>query len=706
MINDKEDVISQFTFSKTFNMNSLKLEIDNDAKLKNIFGESIIETINTFSNMQKNTEYYLKAISEVINKKYSDFNLEINNHINSTAKKYIKAFGLEELTDDQNDINEKNILIQNNSKNYLKMFQKIISLHNKILESIKENIEILKNFFEISKILDKEKPIQEFLSEEFNNIINSWVFLKLDFEKFNFIKALNKSRLSMNMKEFISKICNDQNLLMNIGQSKWDTRVNKYIMNNEKERERESKYKSKKFTDNRMLKENSNNLMKINISNIKDLNKYFDNDIIFPKAKSLLIDNVSKLSDDFLYNFPNLEKLQIKYCPSLDINQMTNLSNNITKLYLTNNNFVDYDFNSIVSNYLIKNKNIRNNLKILSFANNNITKVDFDELINNKKEIFRELKQLDLHKNKIYKLNFNPEYFPELRFINCCRNNFDHFCFQNIEHIIIMQSANDFLFDKELYTEYYTKLEKILNNSNSYPVKYLNISYLPAIDSNKYLSDLIITNSISINLKKLDLSYNKLKCDTFFKFAKNNKGCLSLKVLNLNGNEFDDTFFEIYLQKGIKNIFSKLEHLYLSDNKIGDNSIIVKYKDDIPIYDTKYEKDLFKLRLLYKFIEENKALTKLNITKNPYKEKLEIKNEPGGAANFNEKYIKRDKDDNIVINCFFSFLVKIKNELLSKEDYKIDRNEFIIIFDCKSMFNLNSETYPFNNFPIIFNELM
>ena len=83
-----------------------------------------------------------------------------------------------------------------------------------------------------------------------------------------------------------------------------------------------------------------------------------------------------------------------------------------------------------------------------------------------------------------------------------------------------------------------------------------------------------------------------------------------------------------------------------------------------------------------------------------------IKNEPGGAANFNEKYIKRDNDDNIIINCFFSFLVKIKNELLSREDYKIDRNEFIIIFDCKSLFNLNSETYPFNNYPIIFNELL
>ena len=691
------------SLSKSFISKSTNIQIDNESKLVGVFGDSIIKTINSLSQIHSNTKLYLDEISKTIDKKYTDFNQEINNHINATANKYIKAFELEESKENQND-NEKNIVIQENSKNYIKMFQKIISLHEQIFESIKENISILTNFLEISKILDKEKPIQEFLTDEFNNIINSWVFLKIDFEKFNFVKALNNSRLSLNMKEFISKVCNDQNLLMNIGQSKWDTRMNKYLIN--KESERDSKFKSKKYSDNKMLKENSNNLIKIKISNIKDINKYFDNDIVFTKAKSLLVDNVSSISENFLHNFPNLEKLQIKYCPSLDIEIMTNISNKITKLYLTNNNFVDYDFNSIMSNYLIKNKSIRNNLKILSFANNDITKVDFDMLINSSKEIFRELKQIDFHKNKIYKLNFNPEHFPELKFINCCRNNFDHFCYSNLKNIIIMQSANDFLSDKELCEEYYTNLGQILNDTNSFPLKYLNISYLHSLYSNKYLSELNITYSICINLRKLDLSYNKLKADNFFKFAKNNKGCLNLKVLNLNGNEFDDTFFEIFLQKGIKNIFSKLEHLYLSNNKIGIDNISVKYKDDNPINNIHYKKDIYKLRLLYKFIEENRNLKKINITKNPLKDKLIIENEPGGAANFNEKYIKRDNDDNIIINSFFSFLIKIKNELLSKEDYKIERKEFVVIFDCKSLFNLNSETYPYSNFPIIFNKLL
>ena len=113
---DKNFVKSKFSnLSKSFNMNTSKILIDNEEKLKNIFGNDIIYTINSFTQIQKNTNLYLKDVSESINKKYSDFNQEIINHINSTANKYIKAFGLEESTQDQNENNENNILIQKTS---------------------------------------------------------------------------------------------------------------------------------------------------------------------------------------------------------------------------------------------------------------------------------------------------------------------------------------------------------------------------------------------------------------------------------------------------------------------------------------------------------------------------------------------------------------------------------------------------------------
>ena len=94
------------------------MSIDKESKLKDIFGENIINTINAFEQIHLETKIYLNDLTEKINEKYKNFNEEINNHIDSTANKYIKAFGLEESTDSKND-NEKNLIIQKNSKNYI-----------------------------------------------------------------------------------------------------------------------------------------------------------------------------------------------------------------------------------------------------------------------------------------------------------------------------------------------------------------------------------------------------------------------------------------------------------------------------------------------------------------------------------------------------------------------------------------------------------
>ena len=105
---------------------------------------------------------------------------------------------------------------------------------------------------------------------------------------------------------------------------------------------------------------------------------------------------------------------------------------------------------------------------------------------------------------------------------------------------------------------------------------------------------------------------------------------------------------------------------------------------------------------MYKFIEENKNLKKFTITKNPISEKYMIKYEPNENDEINDEYIIKDNDGNIIINCFYSFLVKIKNELLDREDYKRDRKGFNVGFDCAYDINLNSQNYPYNTQPIIF----
>ena len=71
-------------------------------------------------------------------------------------------------------------------------------------------------------------------------------------------------------------------------------------------------------------------------------------------------------------------------------------------------------------------------------------------------------------------------------------------------------------------------------------------------------------------------------------------------------------------------------------------------------------------------------------------------------ADTSNKYIIRDKNDKIIINGFFSFLVKIRDELINNEREHKGRESFNVKFDCRSNINKYSENYPYADKPIIF----
>ncbi len=296
---------------------------------------------------------------------------------------------------------------------------------------------------------------------------------------------------------------------------------------------------------------------------------------------------------------------------------------------------------------------------------------------------------------------FNPENFSQLKLINCCYNNFNRSYFSDIKDILGLESANGFLMDPKLSQNYYLNLQKKLTDQDSYPMKFLCINYIPTVSSKPYLEKLKINENIIINLKKLDLSFNGITCDTFFTFVGHNKGCLNLRSLKLNGNLIDDTFFEKYLKL---NIFTKLKALSLDSNRIGGDCDI-EYKDDLPIKEKCNPKIVYKLRLMYKFIEANRNLTKLSITKNPISEMYTIIQEKKNDADKSNAYIERDKNGSIIINGLFSFLVKIRDEVLVKEEEKTGRNIFNVRFDCRSNVNRNSDSYPYSSKPIIYKNL-
>lgn len=136
-------------------------------------------------------------------------------------------------------------------------------------------------------------------------------------------------------------------------------------------------------------------------------------------------------------------------------------------------------------------------------------------------------------------------------------------------------------------------------------------------------------------------------------------------------------------------MFNKLEHLNLSSNNIGDEQIKINFKDELPVSERINGNTnlIYKLRLIYKFVEKNKCMTKLNLSENPIS-KLYLNNNAynyqainGNQNNQIEDYIKVDENNNIIINCFISFFYKIQGELIKNSDNKkVNRNVLDIIF--------------------------
>ena len=662
--------------------------INNKKILNDLYGKEIFSVVEKLSTLKENSNTYLERMKEELNIKYEIFHNEILKYINITTNKIINAFQY----DLSNIGGEKSNVIHEFSSEKINILKKIISLHKQIFEVIQQNFLILQNFLQIFELFGKEKPIQEFFTKEFDNILKSWLFLKLDLEKFNFKNVIENSNLNQNYKYFIKKECQGKNSVMNIvlpESIKDDMRQSNYTMD---------RYKN----EIKLISENMSHLVKLNMTNVPNIDDILGK-LKYDKLEKLKLINSNYTDNNLFKQLPSLIKLKIKFCPLFDLDLLRDINQiHLKKLILNKNGFVNQDFEYLISNYLLKSPNLLNSLELLSLSNNNISKIDFSRYLSLPKHAFRSLKTLDLSKNDLYKIIINKTFFPKLKLIDCCNNNLSNNYFTELDRdnsIIILQSGNLFLMDDELCNQYYINLKNKLTQISNFSFKKLNLSYFPTEFGHIFFKEVNINYMLLIKLKKLNLSYNGLTCKTFFTFMEKNKECLNLRSLNLIGNNLDDSFFEKYLNLGLNKIFSNLQNLYLNDNEIGGDSIIT-YTDDYPILIEEKKTDILKLRLMYKFITENKNLKILTITKNPISKKYIIKCDQN--CEFNDEYIKKNDDGSIIINGFFSFLVKIKNELLDRDFYHKDRKGFNIGFDCYYDVNLNSENYPYDSQPIVF----
>ena len=573
--------------------------------LNSIYGENydlikfkIIDTENEGIN-------YLSDTISSLQVKYKEFNTDINTHFRSLTSKITDAFKLNINIEEEKGTKKekKETLMKNYSSEYIEQLQQIINIHQQIFNNIKNTFSILNKFLDISKTLSKEKPINEFLSTEFKNIIDNWLYMQIDLSNFDFTKAINDSNYDSDLKNLLIKIRKNNNFIMNISNPTKYMRISKKDFG-KLHPDKALKLKNLLEKDKKIMTDNHSNLTKLKMKNIFNANSYFVPDLKYARIKFLKFENVTFDSsadnqNEFLKNMPVLEKLIINTASNFEISLLKDLSKSLIKLSLTKNGFVDYEFKNIMSNYLVNSDHIRKNLQYLSFSDNYLSNINLSQIVYQPKQSFLALKELDFQNNKIYHFSIEPEYFSDLKCINCCYNNLTRNIFEQYKGILTLLSGNIFLSERELAERYFSSLAKQLNDYNI-SLTYLNLSYIPKILSDNYLTDITINNSILINLRKLDLSYNNLACDTIIKFLNNNKGCLSLKSINLSNNLIDSSFFDKYLEAGFNTHFIKLKYIYLDSNEFGNF-------EELEIPPEKQNEECVNiLKLLYKFIDQNK----------------------------------------------------------------------------------------------------
>ena len=655
---------------KRENLNNL--EFDKDIYNK-IYGQEYFNLESKLNSINESFQSYFDKISEEYTNKFQKLTNSYYSFFAKSLKKIQNSF--DTIINKENSDKKQIKLIQDYSKKYIDKFQNILNFYEQILANLQNNINVLLNFFDIISDSIEANPIDIFLNKEIKNIINNWMFLKLKIDDYNIKEIINSQEVDDKIKKLIFNACENKAFKMSIDSTKAEEEKLSEI-NNDKRNYHLSILKVKNFED------------------------YFkNNNIIYPKLKSLYIKN-SYFDSNFNRKFPNLEKIQINSCYNFNLDILENLPNNIIEINLDNNGLINFEFNRIFSEYLTKNDFIKRNLKKISFKNNNISKIDFNQLVFSSKNTFHSLKEINVSKNRIYKFMIDPQFFPSLKVINLCYNCLSSSYFKEIKDILILQSGNPFLMNSNLCINYYSNLKQKLDN-NIHITDNISITYIPKDMSINYISNIKLHNKFLINLLSLDLSFNHLNNDSLFSFIRNNKPCLNIKEINLNGNELNDIFFEKYLDNKFYELFDKLKIIYMNNNLIGDESEI-NYKDDVPILERykNLEKIIYKMRLIFKFLKLNKNLKLFSITRNPIGNYFQIK------ENSEKKLLKRlvyDENNKVNINCFYTFLLKIRDEINYDNP---GRKELNIIFDCPLDINKNSNEFNYNENIISFKKNM
>lgn len=643
--NTSSNIVSEFSLESNINTNSENDESDMNKRFDALTNDRLNEMKNRMIS-------YLKETEEHLQEKYDKYIEYINGYILQREMKISK------ILEESNEVEEKEQKSKKNFVNYLdknifKQIEYIFEIHDNIKSVIEDQVNLLFGFLDEFELIFQRNPLEAFIDENADKIMQAWLFSKINFEKLNLSKLISNTKLSEIFKKYLCKQSDNKFCSINIGK----------------------KGKENFPIEKEFLQDNINILQKIKffqlqaddfeqIFNAKFKNKSAD------RLKSIFISECNNLKkpEFFKLNYPSLEKLSINMS-ILNCNILTNPAMEklralkvikINHCQLNDKNLNDFFV------FLSQKKNLQKALTSLSFTNNNLTFINMKSILS-QDGYFPNLIEFNLEKNNIYDfLSDNFKALPSLQLLNLASNNISSFLlFSTIKEkrkelkALVVFTNNLFVTNnKENNNEYRQYFINSISKCD-YEIKTLSLSMMFNRFNCDTLSDIIFSSASKISLKKLNLSYCGLSTKALLSFLQTNFGLLSLKELNLSNNFIDNSFFEEYYMTNAIPAIKSEENVIRDVDKKDKEGFLLEQLIKIDLSNNKFElNSINDYEMFSKFILLHSKMRKVKMQNNKFESDFYV--------------LWGDKEDNEnrkSINNYMQSFIQKKIKIFFRENY-------------------------------------
>ena len=643
--NTSSNIVSEFSLESNINTNSENDESDMNKRFDALTNDRLNEMKNRMIS-------YLKETEEHLQEKYDKYIEYINGYILQREMKISK------ILEESNEVEEKEQKSKKNFVNYLdknifKQIEYIFEIHDNIKSVIEDQVNLLFGFLDEFELIFQRNPLEAFIDENADKIMQAWLFSKINFEKLNLSKLISNTKLSEIFKKYLCKQSDNKFCSINIGK----------------------KGKDNFPIEKEFLQDNINILQKIKffqlqaddfeqIFNAKFKNKSAD------RLKSIFISECNNLKkpEFFKLNYPSLEKLSINMS-ILNCNILTNPAMEklralkvikINHCQLNDKNLNDFFV------FLSQKKNLQKALTSLSFTNNNLTFINMKSILS-QDGYFPNLIEFNLEKNNIYDfLSDNFKALPSLQLLNLASNNISSFLlFSTIKEkrkelkALVVFTNNLFVTNnKENNNEYRQYFINSISKCD-YEIKTLSLSMMFNRFNCDTLSDIIFSSASKISLKKLNLSYCGLSTKALLSFLQTNFGLLSLKELNLSNNFIDNSFFEEYYMTNAIPAIKSEENVIRDVDKKDKEGFLLEQLIKIDLSNNKFElNSINDYEMFSKFILLHSKMRKVKMQNNKFESDFYV--------------LWGDKEDNEnrkSINNYMKSFIQKKIKIFFRENY-------------------------------------